>query len=226
MKPTTLLVTGIILLGTLTCWSQRPRSDYQYLTDTANAIYDLATRSMDLKPEEVAEITARACKTLDRLLGDKNFINDVYRMEKSAAKDTEYHNRMRRDLDYFIESFAKPEAGVLKNAGLSEEAIKQMLWSAAYLHDSLDTKPDSKRILDALDRLRKDICSAARTLTKDQNDERTKTSRKKRITKWALGLGGAAMIAADTVAEVPSGGLAMASFTLGGTMVGAAIAVE
>jgi hypothetical protein len=221
MNPTVGLTLAITLFATTTAWSE---SKYQYLADTANAIYELESRSAELKPEQVAEIAARACKTLERLLADKQFTDDLYRMDKLRPKDAIYHRQLRQDLASFVDSFLRPEAELLKQAGLSDEAAKHILWSAAFFRDSLTEKPDPKRILDALDRLRIEICSAATTIATDQDDAKKRAQYQKQLKKWALGIGGVLLIGVDAAAEAPSAGLATASFTLGGAMVGGAVA--
>jgi len=221
MKPITLLVIATVLSVAVAAYAE-PK--YQYLTEAAKAIYDIESRTMKPTPQDTAQIATIACKALERLIRDKEFRDDLYRMADYKSKDAEIHKGMRRDLRTFMDSFLRPESDLLKKAGLSDEQATHILLSAAFFHDALDAKPDPKRILDALDRLRKDTCEVATEKAKIQEDEKQKDMRHKRIKKWSLGIAGALLIALDATAEAPSAGLATASFTLGGAMVGGAVA--
>jgi hypothetical protein len=224
MKRSMLFVLAFTLISTTHVWSQEKYDKYKYLTETANAIFEIEGRGMVQKPEEVAEVASRACKTLERLLADKEFIDDLYRMANATAEHVEYHRQLRRDLGLFVDSFLRPENELLKKAGLTDDAANHISWSASFLHDSLGEKPDPKRILDAMDKLRADICSGAATMAKGQDDAKARVQGRKRIKKWALGIGGVTLIVVDSATSAASGGLATASFTLGGAFVGAAVA--
>jgi len=196
----------------------RSESKYQYLEDTANAIFDLESRSMEPTAEQINEIASRACKTLQRLLRDKAFADDLYRLEKASLQSREF-NRLRRDLTQFAE-FLSAEASLMKKAGLSDRAILETLSAASLFRDALGpgARPDAKRILDSINSLQGEICSDATTMT----EKLTAQQRRLILARWAVGLGGLAMIGVDATATVPTGGLATASFALGGALAGAA----
>jgi hypothetical protein len=107
---------------------------------------------------------------------------------------------------------------------LSDTAVREITWSAGFLHGALDNKPDQERILNAIQKLETNICEGAATIAKIQEDEKATAERWKLVRKWALGIGGVTLIVADGASSAPSGGAAAASFVLGGAIVGAALA--
>lgn len=209
-------------------WGQQ-RSErfekYRYLIETTNAIYDITSRSVEPKPEELAEIAARSCKALKQLLVDQEFAADLQAMAKAAPQYKDEHQRMRRDLTLFLDSFLKPESGLMTQAGLSGSAVFQVATAASFLStQSLGEPVDPAKVLAAIETLHRELCSAAVTLAKSQGEAREKSERNRRWKKRALGMGGVVLIVVDAASSAPTGGLGTASFTLGGAMVGAAIA--
>jgi hypothetical protein len=108
----------------------------------------------------------------------------------------------------------------MKTAGLSDRAVLQTLSAASLFRDALSTgpRPDAKRILDSINALQSEICSDATAITVKTEGQQ----RRLILMRWAVGLGGLAMIGVDATAAAPTGGLATASFSLGGALAGAA----
>ena len=130
--------------------------------------------------------------------------------------------QVRSDLDAFIESFAKPESALLRSAGLSPKATSDILFSAAFFHDS-PPAADGAAILANIDRLRRDICSAAQAIENNQENAKTSEERRKRFRKWGFGIGGLTLIVVDITAAAESAGLSTASVAIGAQIFGAAI---
>lgn len=216
------IVLLVSLVGAGPAWCQQPGEPidkYRYLIDATNKIYDLTQRSVEPEPKERAEIAARACNALKELLGDMDFIADLQRMAKATPEHKEQHTRMRRDLVSFLDAFLKPEAGLLSKAGLSGAAVFEVSSAASFLSgQALGQQPDPDKILAAIGTLRKDICAAAVTLAQAQKDELGNIERNRRWKKLALGMGGVVVIIVDAKSAVPTGGLATASFVIGGAM--------
>jgi hypothetical protein len=218
-----ILLVASAMLSLIPCaWTQTKREYLEYLKDTANAIYALENQSMDLKPDELERVSTMACRTLERLSSDSDFKKDLAEFDKKRSKNTDFQNRLKHDLDAFAESFAGPESVFLRNAGLSEQATSDILVSAAFLHDSPPIAQNAASSLEGIDKLRRDICTAAQAI-KNRNDQvRTAEEQHKRLRKWGFGIGGLTLIAVDIAAvEMPP--LAAASATIGGQLFGEAI---
>ena len=222
MKYKTLFITAAIFVAIPSAWTQTNPAYLKYLTDTANQIYELEKGSMELKPDELKRISTSACRTLERLAGDEEFKRDLARFNEKQPKDTKLLTQVRSDLDAFIDSFAKPEAALLRSAGLSPKATSDILFSAAFFHDS-PPAADGAAILANIDRLRRDICSAAQAIENNQDNAKTSEERRKRFRKWGFGIGGLTLIAVDITAAAESAGLSTASVAIGAQMFGAAI---
>ena len=201
-------------------FAKRSWGSIHTLVRTANAIYDIESRSLDLSADQVADITAMACKTLERLLSDKQFLADLDRIAALVPDYREQLKRMESDLTYFMDSFVRPEATLLKNAGLSPSAISYTLASAGVVRDALRHVPEPKSILSAIERLRSEVCEAGQNVVKATEDERARSAMRSRIRDWMLSFLGLSMIAIDAASSAPSGGFAVASFTIGGAVLG------
>jgi hypothetical protein len=224
-----LLLVAALLSAFPTFTSLAAESRYQYLVDTTNAIFEVKSQSMTLNKEQIGEIAARACRTLERLQHDEAFVADVNRLAEASKKNASYHEQLRHDLKQFVDSFLTPEEAILKQGGLSQDAINQLRQDETSFRDSLGSKADPRWLLSELGRLRTDICSAAQRIaamqsqTPGQDHGPTATGQQdaenhKLLDKCALAIGGLTLIALDALSEAPSAGVATASFTLGGAI--------
>ncbi|GIL06639.1 MAG: hypothetical protein BroJett031_31590 [Betaproteobacteria bacterium] len=200
------------------------QSKYSYLHQTTNEILQIDRSSMKMTPGDFASIATRACKTLELLLKDENFKKDLSDLANAAGSHSTYHKQLTDDLVLFIDSFLRRESDLLKQAGLTPKASSEVLLVASSVRVSLREKPDLSKLIENIERLRTEICRAASAVAKAQDDERAREQRWKTVRRWGLGLAGLSLIGADAIALAPSGGVATASFTLGGVAVGAAIA--
>jgi len=221
MKYKTLFITAAIFVAIPSAWTQTNPAYLKYLTETANQIYELEKGSMEPKPDELKRISTSACRTLERLASDQEFKRDLARLGEKQPKDMKLLTQVRSDLDAFVESFAKPESALLRSAGLSPKATSDILFSAAFFHDS--PAADGAAVLANIDRLRRDVCSAAQAIENNQDNARTSEERRKRFRKWGFGIGGLTLIAVDITAAAESAGLSTASVAIGAQMFGAAI---
>jgi len=179
---------------------------------------------MKMTPDEAGKIATRACKTLDLLLSDENFRKDLDALAKATGEHSAYHRQLIDDLVLFIDSFLPQESELLKQAGVSPRASNEILLVASSFRGSLGEKPDLNKIIRNIGTLRKEICSAATSIVKEQDNEKAREQRWKTVKRWGLGLGGLSLIGVDATGLLPSGGMATASFTLGGAAVAAAVA--
>ena len=223
MKYKTLFIAAAVFVAISSAWTQTTPGYLKYLTDTANQIYELEKGSMEPKPDDLKRISTSACRTLERLASDQEFKRDLARFDEKRPKDMKLLTQIRSDLNAFIDSFAKPEAALLRSAGLSPKATSDILFSAAFFHDSPPSAADGAAILANIDRLRRDICSAAQAIENNQDNARTSEERRKRFRKWGFGIGGLTLIAVDITAAAESAGLSTASVAIGAQMFGASI---
>ncbi|HTD11810.1 MAG TPA: hypothetical protein VK676_07075 [Steroidobacteraceae bacterium] len=200
------------------------QSRYSYLHETTNEILQIQRSTVKLTPGESARIANRVCKTLEALLRDRGFKDDVYKLAELSRKQSDFHQQLADNLVFFLDAFVPDEASVLRKSNLSPDATTQMLAAASALRESLRTPLSPEQLMNNLIGLRNEACRAVETLAKEQDDEKSSQQRWKRIRRWGLGLGGLSLVAADAVAAVPTSGIATASFTLGGAAVTAALA--
>ena len=201
------------------------QSKYSYLHETTTEILKTDRGALKLSVDDVGSIATRACKTLMILLKDRNFHKDLEALQSASATTSAYHQQLSDDIILFVDSFLQSESGFLTQAGIKDKAVaNKVLLIASSLRASLRERPDQKRILQNVEKLRAEICYTAENIAKLQENVKTQEQRTKMVRRWGLGFVGLTLIAADTIALVPSSGAAIASYTLGGAAVGAAIA--
>ena len=197
---------------------------YTYLHETTNEILQIQRSTLKLTPTESASIANRVCKTLTALMKDSAFKDDVYKLAERSKQQSSYHQQLADDLVFFLDSFVPDEEKILRASNFSPNATTQMLAAASALRGSLREPLSPEQLMNNLNALRNEACAAVDVSLKEQDDERSRQQRWKKIRRWGLGLGGLSLVAADAFAALPSGGIATASFTLGGAAVGAAVA--
>ena len=213
MKTSLLLILVFTLIAAPEAgWTQ---SKYQYLIDTTNKLMDVLGRSTFQDPKELGEACARVCHTLRELLDDKRFRDDLYRIAKREDKYSEERQQLTWNLSLFVQSFLRAEEEALKKAGLSEDAVKQIVWSASLFKNAVDDELDPTRTILAIKQLHDDVCQGEKIIreTKEQSE------RKRMFRNWAFRLGGIALIVVDVTTLVPSGALTMGSVTIGTAVV-------
>jgi hypothetical protein len=221
MRLAQLVTFSFAIAAANVAWAQ---AKYSYLHDATNAIFQIRSTSVQPSAAEVARIAAIGCNALDRLLKDDDFQTDLKRAASSVGTHAKYHEGLRKDLRQFVSSFLQIEGKLLKEAGVSDEAARDILSSAGFLRDAIGNKTDPAKLVADITALRNDLCSAATSMHKEGEDARAQAQRMERIIKWGLSLGGVTMIIVDIPAMVPSAGVATASFTLGSVLVSSGIA--
>jgi hypothetical protein len=154
--PARLAILAIVLGSVCEAAAQPPVERYQYLIHATNRLMDLSAKGILEDRGTLVEATRQACNALQLLTTDEQFKRDV-----RAWAENQFHaerNAFKRDFSLFINSFLLPERDVLRRAGLSTDAIDQILWSAAYFRDSVDARLAPETIFASLDLLRENIC--------------------------------------------------------------------
>lgn len=224
MNKLALLLCFFVATSSLTSFAQPP-DRYAYLHKTTEEILEIRRKAMNPSAADMAGIASRVCQTLTILLDkDPYFRKDIERLSAESTKNMDYHRQLADDLIFFIDAFAPEETEALRKAGVSPYTADQMLIAASLSRNSLREPLPAKTVLGNIERLRSQTCEGAKTIANAQDSQGAQKQRRKTLTKWALGIGGVSLIAADAVFAAPSGGVATASFTLGGAGVGAAIA--
>lgn len=201
------------------------QSRYGYLQKTVEEILEIQRKALKPSPGEVAAVATRACNTLTILLDkDTSFRKDIEALASASPKNLDFHRQLANDLVFFMDTFVPQEHEYLLKSGASPAATAEILIAAALSKDSLREPLSAERLLANIEKLRVETCKGAKVLADAKDTEDAQKSRRKQIKKWSLGIGGLSLIAADAVFAVPSGGVATASFTLGGAGVGAAVA--
>ena len=216
---------GLLVLLALIGNATYAQSRYGYLHKTVDEILEIQRKGLKPSPGDVAAVASRACNTLTILLDkDPNFRKDIEALASASRKNLVFHRQLADDLAFFMDTFVPQEHEYLLKSGASPGATAEILIAAALSKDSLREPLSAERLLANMEKLRVETCKGAKVLADAKDSEEAQNARRKQIKKWFLGIGGVSLIAADAVFAVPSGGVASASFTLGGAGVSAAIA--
>lgn len=193
-------------------WSQ---NKYQYLINATNKIMELNGRS-SVSTEDSMSAAAEVCQTLKQLLEDRQFRGDLHVMAEIRGKYPKELGELRGNLSLFAQAFLTPEEQTLKNAGLREEAAKQILWSASLFRNAVEDKIDPERILSEIDTLRDEVCEAEKAIRSAQDAGQ----RREILATWAFRVGGIALIVVDVTGASPSGLIAVGSAAIGTAVAG------
>lgn len=224
MKTLALLLYIVVSILSLNA-SALPSNRYGYLHKTTDEVLEIRRKAVNPSDSDIAGIASRVCSTLTVLLDkDPNFRKDLERLSADSSKNMNYHRQLADDLIFFIDAFLPEENEYLLKSGVSPYTASQILIAAGMSRNSLREPLPAATVLGNIERLRSQTCEGAKALAQAQENQNAQSQRRRTLTKWALGLGGVSLIAADAVFAVPSGGVATASFTLGGAGVGAAVA--
>lgn len=224
MKIFRLLLCFFVSIFVLSAFAQ-PANRYGYLHKTTDEILEIRRKAINPSPADIAGIASRVCTTLTVLLDkDPNFRKDVERLAADSKNHMDYHRQLADDLIFFLDAFLPEENEYLMQSGVSPYTAGQILSAASLSRNSLREPLPAATVLGNIERLRSQTCEGAKTLAQAQDSQDAQKQRRRTLTKWAYGLGGISLIAADAVFAAPTGGVATASFTLGGVGVGAAIA--
>jgi hypothetical protein len=208
-KPvTTVSLTVVVLAVSTKAWSAEK---YQYVIDATNRIVELNSQSASPSQSDLAKASELACNTLKQLLDDREFRRDLDNLKGLDEKTREQRGDLKRDLALFESAFLRSEETALVKAGLSPEAVKQILWSASMLSHALDDKHDPTRILMALDKFRADVCDSAKVL----EQRREEATRRATLRTWGFRIGGIALIVAELTAAAPTAAVAVGSVAIG-----------
>lgn len=190
---------------------------YPYLVKATNRLLEVHARAPEVKIADVSAVASEGCYALGLLLKDDAFQADLRRW----ARDTEDDAReaFTRDVTLFVDAFLTPESRLLRQAGYSEGAVQQLLVTAALFRSAAVGRVNPDQLMGSLARLRDDVCAGAETLRKQADRAQAVIA----LRRWALGLGGAAMVAADAAAAAPTAGVAAASISIGGAAVSAVL---
>jgi len=197
---------------------------YAYLHETTNEILRIQRSAMKLSPSDATNIAVRVCKTLEVLRKDENFAKDVKELSRAAAEQSAHHRQLADDLVSFLDSFVVEETDALLKARLAPDVVPQITAAAGTLRGALREPTNVEQLHKNIEKLRSEACMAATTLSKAQDDEKSREQRRKTLRRWGLGLGGVSMIAADALGTGLTVGVSTASFALGVAAVDAAVA--
>jgi len=199
------------------------QTKYTYLHQTTNEILQIQRSTMKMTAADAVGIATRVCRTLEILRKDENFARDVNNLARASTDQASFHRQLADDLVFFLDAFATEESEALWKAGLSQNAALQMMAAASTLRAALRQPTKVDELWRNIDKLRGEVCSAAKTMDKAGEDERSKQHRWRLVRRWGLGLSGLSMIAVDGLSATLTAGVSTASFALGGAAVGAAI---
>jgi hypothetical protein len=205
--------------------AQAPRPAYIQFNKAVDEIHAILRKTPNPTAKDVAQVAVIGCNALTMLLDkDPQFKADIEAMAAAGAKNQAHHRRLADDLVFFVDSFVDEEHRYLVRSGMSAGSTADILIASALVRSAL-REPLSARVAYAdIEKLRDEVCRGAKRLADAETDRDAYEVRKRKIRRWALGLGGVSLITADALFAIPSGGTASASFTLGGASVGAAIA--
>ena len=214
MRTVLSLICGLLTFSTVAAQAQSP-DKYRYLVDATNRMMAINARATPGDPKELSQAAAQACSALGVLVKDDAFRSDLNKWGGDGF--AEQRLAFKRDFGLFVSAFLFPEREVLRRAGLSEDSVAQMLWTADYFQATLDRKVDPNKILGDLERLRSQICDGAAKLSEAARRQDSS------FRSWTFGLGAVTLIVFDVVAATPSGGVATASIAVGSAILSTAV---
>ena len=212
------LLSFALIISLATVFAQEGDHRYEYLVDAANELFDIQLDNVDLNADQMLKITATSCVAMRRLQKDSNFPKDLDRLYKQLDDYQRTHRALRDDLTQFMDAFLLPETAALKSAGLTDTAISHISAAIGYVHGALGERTDPTLILNAIEGLTEEVCTANAKLKRDKEVEKDKTERRRTVMRWTMGIGGAAVLVADALGTAPSVGVATASYQIGGAI--------
>ncbi len=199
--------------------SDYSRDKYRYITEATNQLMKLLGDADHQSPGALAQAAAQACEALKMLLASNTFKDDLKRWQNLVDPTLEERRNMVRELELLGTVFLKVEKQALIDHGYEANAVDHILWAAAFNKEAAAEKFDQDRILANINALQDLCCSAAVELYIQMDSKK----RRKLFSRITFGFGGVALIVVDTVATLPSAGLAAASMTIGGVVVGRSV---
>lgn len=183
----------VSLLVTSTVASAQTEQKYKYLVDAINRMSAAIGQSPTPSSQVLIQVTSEGCNALRTLLDDKQFQSDLTHLSGQAPGTQKERKEIKRELYLFVTSFLHAEEQALKKAGLSQVAIKELLWAASFFRNSLDDNFEPKRILNSIQKLKNELFKASGTLQAQQDD----TKRSALVRKWVFRISGVLLIVAD-----------------------------
>ena len=192
---------------------------YGYLTEATNRMLALTGPGMSPSAGQLAQATSQACQALKLLQEDEQFEESLRDWAALSKRTDEERKPLRRDLSYFVTVFLVAEKRVLVKAGLTNEAADKIVSTATTVRDVGLKELDPEELMRHIGNLEREICKGALKLYTIKNAQ----DRRSTFGRWAMGIGGVALVVFDGVSALPTAGMATASMGLGGALMGSAL---
>ncbi|WP_444901713.1 hypothetical protein ACJJIG_21285 [Microbulbifer sp. SSSA007] len=194
-----------------------------YLVKTTNEFFDTLNQEKEPSNRELATIIGKSCSTLERLLGNTSFLNDVEKFKTTSPDLPPYIEKLKQNLTLFLENFLVPEIEILKSAGLSDNSIYRISTYASYAMSSIEEDMSMSNIIANLHRLRGYICIAEKRIKENLDIEMKRERKLALMRRVGFGMAGIILIAADIYSAAPTQGLSIVSVQIGGELIKDAI---
>lgn len=184
---------------------------YPYLVNATNQMSVIVGQSTAPDRAALLSVTAQACNALSMLLEDRQFHSDLSRLSDQVPASVKERAQLKRELDLFASSFLRVEERWLREAGLDEQAAKEILWSASMFRNSVDDDVNPEGILNVISSLRAEVCEGSRRLQSEEDSAK----RWAMVRKWSFRIGGVTLIVVDVGTSAVTAPVAAASAAIG-----------
>ncbi len=141
------------------------------------------------------------CRALKHLSQDNEFIDEL----RKQQADPHEISKIIDDIAKF-DKFWDLERGLLRDAGVTEEATKALIKEGKKFISQLSSfKSDPDALLVGINKIRNQTCEVADQLTSIENDQMKKNKLKKILKGAFLGIGGAFVIKVNLVSAATLG---------------------
>ncbi len=184
-------------------------ASYDYLINTGNRVYEL-TASDEEKDINIA--VSLTCKALTELVSDKEFHEDLRKMEALEEKYLGDRRRLAGDLREFLRKFSAIEADALRKAGVSSGLVDELLMAIALARGSINEYSlNREKVLSSLTQFQELACTTSKAMT----DAREVRKRKITAARIFVRLGGVVVFVANVPFVVANPPVAYVSGSVG-----------
>lgn len=196
------------------------------LVAATNELFDIQRHSGKLPVTAVADAMSTSCKAIKAMLDDVGLAREIDQLAEESIRQQFLAERSH--LQDLCRTFVRTEEIVLRDAGLSDGAIRSLMEAG---RDTLElcarAKLDVAQLYTTLHRLEQRVCGRADQIVRTMSVRRENIAIGSTVARASVGLGGAAIVAINAGAFGATSGLsapmATMSAAFGGTLVSAAI---
>ena len=205
--------------------------DIDYLVQATNSIHSLLLQTYELNKDDLRKAFAIGCHTLSKVNAQTDVLTDLMKLSQRQRDYLDEYKAICGDLDHFVNGFLEIEKEVMIKAGINEEAAQSLINEAKGLRIVIEeVRIDPFGVRQNISKLHSAVCDLAGVLHRlpERRDEQRKA--RKRLKRYAAGIGGITIVGINASAFVLTLGLSLpgtaVSGGLGSGLIGASLAFE